>query len=220
MIPAIFQKPRWRTIVLTKSSCPMVDHDMYYSRIGKIYQVCTDWRNAVLDKLETIKPDVIIMGNAATYGFTEIEWLEGSARVFAKLNQTQATIFVIPGTPNLGFDGPGCVSRHISPEGRINRKNCLAEDRLKLIDRNVGYLENAVNRFPNIHLLNLNDLVCPEDKCNAIAMNGVIVFRDNQHLTDSFVRSQVPIIRDRMMQYLDEKELSDSNLHIPEQSGH
>jgi len=34
-IPRIFTQPDWRVVVLTKSSCPMVDVDFFYDRIGK-----------------------------------------------------------------------------------------------------------------------------------------------------------------------------------------
>ena len=197
MIPEIFPEPLWRIIVLTKSSCPMVDEDYYYPRIGKIYQVCTDWRNAILNDLKALKPDVIIMGSSSTYGFSEDQWVEGTTRVLKRINNKETTVFVIPGTPNLGFNGPGCVSRHLSPEGYIDRKNCLAKDRMKKIEFVTQFLEKAVNQFSNMHLLNLNRLVCPENNCNAMNQHGMVVFRDSQHLTDSFVRSQVPFIREQ-----------------------
>lgn len=212
MLPEIFPEPHWRIFVLTKSSCPMVDEDFYYSRIGKIYQVCTDWRNSVLDGLQKLRPDVIIMGSAATYDFTQTQWIEGSSRVLERLNNAQTSIFIIPGTPSLGFDGPGCVARNLSSDGHIARADCLAKDRIKHIAPVVGFLEQAVNRFPNTYLLNLNDLVCPGGSCNAINEQGIIVFRDTQHLTDTFVRSQIPFIRERIKSLYNEDLLSNSDI--------
>ena len=52
MVPALFRAPTWRIVVLTKSSCPMVDEDYFYPRIGQIYTVCNEWRDAVLEELE------------------------------------------------------------------------------------------------------------------------------------------------------------------------
>ena len=198
LIPEIFPEPLWRSIVLIKSSCPMVDEDHFYGNIGKIYQVCTDWRNAVLDELDTLQPDVLIMGSAATYDFTETQWIEGSSRIFERVSKAATSVIVIPGTPSLGFDGPGCVSRHLSPEGGIDPEACLAKDRLKHIELSTKFLDQAVNRFANVYMLNLNDLVCPGGICSAISQKGLVVYRDSQHLTDSFVRAQVPIIRSRI----------------------
>lgn len=207
MIPRIFPEPHWRTIVLTKSACAMVDEDYYYSRIGKIYQVCTDWRNAVLDELDKLKPDVLIMGSAATYEFSETQWIEGSSRVFERVRKAAATVFVIPGTPSLGFDGPGCVSRNLSPKGQIDPAACLAKDRMKHIASATKSLGQATNRFPNVHLLDLNDLICPDGNCNAINEKGIVVFRDSQHLTDTFVQAQIPLVRERLMRINKELDL-------------
>ncbi len=48
-------------------------------------------------------------------------------------------------------------------------------------------------------MLDLNDLVCPDGNCRAVSKDGVVVFRDSQHLTDSFVQHQTPLIRERLM---------------------
>lgn len=197
MVPAIFRAPEWRTIVLTKSSCPMVDEDYFYPRIGKVYQVCNHWRSAVLEKLEEIRPDVIIMGSAATYDYTEEQWLEGTTRVLNRLGKAAKTTLIIPGTPSLGFDGPSCISRHHS-KGSLNQTACQATGRLTQVNKVTRILTQATNRHVNINILPLNDLVCPEENCNAINAQGVVVFRDSQHLTDSFVRSQSAIISRRI----------------------
>lgn len=201
MLPEIFPEPDWRIIVLTKSSCPLVDEDYFYPRIGQIYQVCTDWRNAVLDELDALRPEIIIMGSAVTYGFSDIQWVEGSTRIFERVGKTANKVFVIAGTPQLGFDGPGCVSRHLSAEGVIDRSACRAEGRMQEVELVSNYLGQAADVFPNVHLLDLNDLVCDASACNALSKDGQVVFRDSQHLTDSFVRAQVPLIRERLQQF-------------------
>jgi hypothetical protein len=199
LIPELFPAPLWRIIVLTKSSCAMVDEDFYYARIGRIYRVCTDWRNAVLDELDKFDPDVLIMGSVATYDFSESQWVEGSARVLERVSKVATTVFVIPGTPSLGFDGPGCVARNLSSEGIVVPDACLAkEDRLQYVEPVAEFLGQAVNRFPNVYLLDLNDLVCPGRRCNAVSEQGLVVFRDSQHLTDTFVRAQVPFVREKI----------------------
>jgi hypothetical protein len=55
-----------------------------------------------------------------------------------------------------------------------------------------------VQRFPNASLLDLNDLVCPDGTCAAQNQAGLPVFRDSQHLTDSFVRAQAANVVDRL----------------------
>jgi hypothetical protein len=62
-------------------------------------------------------------------------------------------------------------------------------------------LDKAASRYSNVNLLNLNDLVCPDDVCGAISKKGVVIFRDSQHLTDSFVRDQTSLVRERLKKY-------------------
>lgn len=201
MIPEIYPEPHWRIIVLTKSGCAMVDENYYYQRIGKTYQICTDWRNAALDQIDTLKPDVIIMGSSTAYEFNKTQWVEGSSRILARMSKAAKQVFIIPGTPNLGFDGPGCISRHTLPEGHIAHGKCLAKDRLQHVESVVEFLTLAANRFSNVFILNLNDLVCPGGHCNAVNEKGLVVFRDSQHLTDSFVKAQIPVVRERINQF-------------------
>ena len=203
LFPALFPAPDWQIVVLTKSSCAMVDEDFYYQRIGKIYRVCTEWRNAVLDRLEEIQPDVIFAGSASSYEFTENQWVEGSARVLERLTRSAGEVYLVPGTPNLGFDGPGCVAREISSEGRIATGACVSKGRLGAVDTVTRYLEEATARFADAHLLDLNDLVCPNDVCSAVSSDGRVVFRDSQHLTDFFVQSQIPRVRERLRRIRD-----------------
>ena len=194
VVPEIYPEPNWRTIVLTKSACPIVDADYFYARIGKIYEVCKVWRDAVLDELEKIEPDIIVIGSASSYKFSETEWVDGTTRILERLVNSTTSIFLIPGTPTLGFDGPGCVFRNISSEGGFDFDACISEGRLKIVEHVTEYLDKSAGRFSNVHLLDLNGLVCPERTCSAVSKTGQVIYRDSKHLTDSFVRSKAPAI--------------------------
>lgn len=63
----LFDKPGWRLIVATKSSCPMVDAPYYYARIGREFSRCDRWRKALLAQIATIKPDIVVFGSTYTY---------------------------------------------------------------------------------------------------------------------------------------------------------
>ncbi|NCC53804.1 MAG: hypothetical protein EOM20_21725 [Spartobacteria bacterium] len=184
-----------RTDNLPQTSPAVTDAENFMSTT---YQVCTEWRNAVLDELARDPPDVVIVGSAATYPFTEGQWIEGSTRVLARLNQIADAVILIPGTPSLGFNGPGCVARNLSEQGSIRLDACQAPNRLSHVEPVRHYLEKSAAQFSNVHVLDLNDLVCPEGLCNAVSQDGLLVFRDSQHLTDRFVRARLPMIDARL----------------------
>ena len=201
LLPEIFKAPEWRIVVLTKSSCAMVDEDYIYPRINQVYTVCTKWRNAVLEYLAGMKPDVVFVGTAATYHFSEKEWIDGSTRVIDQLAKAAGHVIVVPGTPHLSFDGPSCLARQtltlskIVSDGATVCREPLESNQTSVV---ANYLKRAIHQIPNAKLLDLNDLVCPADYCAAQDPTGLVVFRDSQHLTNSFVRSQVPNVIERL----------------------
>lgn len=202
LFPEIFTSPQWHIIVLTKSSCPMVDEDFFYTRIGKVYDVCNEWRNAVIKYLESVQPNIIFVGNTASINFSERQWVDGSARVFSRLSKAAKDVIVFPGTYQLSFDGPSCIERNLSPLSELSTYPQLPECTEKALtsqaDTVANYLKQAASQFQNVKLLNLNDLVCPDSICSAISSSGLIVFRDQQHLTNSFVKAQVSVVRERL----------------------
>lgn len=209
MLPEIFASQEWRIAILTKSSCAMVDEDWYYKRIGMIYDVCTTWRNHVLDELENIRPDVLFVGSALTYDFSEKQWREGSTRIFNRLSKMANHVFVVPGTPSLGFDGPGCLARSTQAMIHLSNENCVGKNRGGYADQVKKQLQIVADRFENVYLLDLNDLVCPAGDCYAITHEGTVVFRDGHHITDTFVRSISPHILKQLTSI-------NANLSLPE----
>jgi peptidoglycan/LPS O-acetylase OafA/YrhL len=194
----IFSPPDWRLVVLTKSACALVDEDYFYPRIGKIYDVCRQWREAVLEQITSFSPKVIIVGSAATYDFSPEQWVEGSRRVLASLSAKTERVLVISGTPTLGFDGPSCIARQLQAKNKLVENDCIGENTTEKFNQVARFLSIAARDFSNVQVFNPVDVVCPAGQCRAISPNGVAVFRDSQHLTDTFVRSTVETLRKQL----------------------
>lgn len=200
LLPRIFRTPEWRVAVLTKSACPMVDEDYFYKQARGTYTVCTNWRNAVLDYLPSLRPNVVFAGSSSDYRFSGTQWVDGSARILERLTTVADQVIVIAGTPKLSFDGPSCLERrvHSAHESILDSAICRetpVNTRYADVSR---YLKQAVQRFPNAMLLDLNDLVCPGGACAALSPDGLVVFRDQSHLTNTFVRKQIPDVIERL----------------------
>jgi len=195
LLPEIFKSPQWRIQVLTKSACAIVNVDYFYSRIGKNYSVCSQWRNASLDYISKLKPDIVIVGSAADYEFSKQQWINGSKQVFSRLSKVSKKVVIIPGTPKLSFDGPSCLTKTYKNKQQGNKffnQNLCREVLTSNQARDVSqYLKQAAKGLQNVSLLDLNELVCPQNFCAALSKDNMVIFRDNQHLTDTFVRAQV-----------------------------
>lgn len=190
-LPHSLDAKQWKIVVLTKSSCPPVD-EVVYLREHKVFQKCLEWREKVWRHVAEIRPDIVFVGSAASYGFTAKQWVDGSSAVFSRLAPSTGRMVAIVGTPGLSFDGPACLER--SEAGGL----CAETISMKPWDDVASYLSESVSRYPSARLLNLNDLVCPRGVCSARTEDGIPVFRDTQHLTDSFVRSRAPQISQRL----------------------
>jgi hypothetical protein len=109
-------------------------------------------------------------------------------------------VVILPGTPGLSFDGPSCLQAPYRFTSRLRDSENLCEEAQQSgrSDKIAGYLVRAASDFENVHVLNLNDLVCPSRRCAARSQSGIPVFRDSQHLTASFVVAQSPEVLSRL----------------------
>ncbi|PXV58212.1 Peptidoglycan/LPS O-acetylase OafA/YrhL, contains acyltransferase and SGNH-hydrolase domains [Dyella jiangningensis] len=193
-------KPGWRLVVATKSSCPMVDEPYFYARIGREYTECASWRHQAVDQVASLHPDVVVlsMGLGGTQSFSQTQWIEGTARSLSALSGQAGRVYLLRTTPHLDFDGPSCLaSRAGRPKWLGSAAGCesVVDDAR---ERQVyQWLQQAAARFPNVQIVDMNGMICPELRCSA-ERNGQVVFRDAQHLTASFATSLGPALSARL----------------------
>lgn len=179
------QKPGWRLLVMTKSSCPMVDEPFFYTRIGREYIECSQWRKAALERIRNMQPDVVIFGSADA-GFTQEQWTEGTTRVLEQLSPAGKRIFLLAETPALPFNGPDCLMRHAQRPDWLRQVGACSAPAASARATDIQHgLRTAIARFPNARMLDLNAHICPDGMCRA-ELSGQVTYRDNQHLSASF----------------------------------
>jgi len=202
----IFGKPQWRLLVLTKSSCPIVDAPFFYARIGRLFTECTKWRQDALQFIVDLKPDIVVLGSTSTYGFAESEWIDGTSNVLRKIGDAAKRIVIMRSTPVLPFDGPSCLAPRSSLHKLLTGSNgCSAPAHDQRSDDVFHWLALAAEKFPNAKVVDMTDSVCPAEVCRA-ELNGMVVFRDTQHLTAKFAASLSGVLQSRLgMAGLDER---------------
>lgn len=184
-----FMAHGWQLRVLTKSACPMVDVSIFYDRIGRVYNECTEWRRGALAYIKAHRPDLVVLGSTTGYALTPAEWEKGTSSLLKAISGSSGSIVMLRPTPLLPFDGPDCLASN----GKLSQWLTLGHrcESPSTTDRNqavTGAMEAAASGFDNVRLLDMNDFVCPQNLCRA-QMDGRIVFRDSQHLSASFARS-------------------------------
>ena len=102
----------------------MVDAPIFYARIGREYTECAQWREAALQKVQALKPDLFIFSSAPA-AFTQQQWTEGTARVLARLSPAATRIVLLADTPALPFDGPQCLMQQaLRPAWLADARRC------------------------------------------------------------------------------------------------
>jgi len=185
---SLYTRPGWRLVVMTKSSCPMVDESFFYSRIGSDYSVCDRWRDAALRTLYGLRPDLVFLGSAVSYPFDKDQWQSGTARVIELAGAAAREVYVLRATPTLPFDGPNCLARRDWRRQFLPGGECSAAAGNPWETDVHTWLQRAASGRGNATVLDLNPLVCPGGRCQA-ERDGRIIFRDSQHVSARFIET-------------------------------
>ncbi len=193
----------WKLITFLKSGCPATDVAPQASDQAK--SRCMEWRQSVFRQIAAARPSVVIVGSATIAlgrkgrqrhsnrpALSLEEWRMGTERTLRALPTFPAQIVVMRDTPLPPFDVPTCLARSARhswhPEGSCEM------DRSSVTDAEVFYSEKAAAReFPNVHFLDMTDRLCGPATCDPVR-NGVIVYRDDNHLTGRFSAALAPAL--------------------------
>lgn len=196
-VSEVFARPGWRLLVLTKSACPMVDESFFYPRIGREYTECSTWRRHAMERVAELKPDMILMGSADSYGFTQRQWIEGTGKVLKVLAPAAGHVYILRNTPSLPFDGPNCLEQQVGRPTWLGSGGCTVSLDKSSADLELDWLSRAASRYPNVRMLDMNASICPKGICSA-ELGGQVVFRDAQHLTARFAASLEPALASKL----------------------
>ncbi|THU03707.1 acyltransferase [Lampropedia puyangensis] len=186
-LAAMLDTRQWKIIVLTKSSCPIVDEPFFYERIGREFTECEAWRNKAITWLQHRHIDRLFIGSTASYAFTDQQWVEGTHRVLARLTPHARAVYLLEANPTLGVHGPQCLMQNSDKESQA----CSSSTNSPRYTHVASLLKGTTSVYTNVHWLETSSVVCPAGQCDAIR-DGVIVFRDAQHLTASFTARATP----------------------------
>ncbi|MGA7297324.1 MAG: acyltransferase family protein [Rhodanobacteraceae bacterium] len=190
----IFDRPGWRLLVVTKSSCPMVDAPIFYAKVGGIFKTCAKWRHKAIQAIATLEPDIVILGSSYTYDYSRTQWVEGTRHVLRALNGSAKRIYLMRSTPALPFNGPSCLAPRSWLYSALSTKTvCASPANSSRNDRVYHWLQDAAGSFDKVRTVDMIDHVCPNGVCHA-KLDGQIVFRDDQHMTASFAASLAPVL--------------------------
>lgn len=188
-----------RLLPLTKSACPVADVRVESAALGREYRECAAWREAALDRIADVDPDLVVMSSAAA-GYEDAalndapfvdQWRDGVAKtVEAVRERSDAAVVYMHDTPRWDVSPNRCLSGALT-----DVRSCSApvED-LTRADLRAAEAE-AVGTASG-GLVDPIPWVCTET-CAPVLWN-VLAYRDTDHLTDRLAKALTPRLRDAL----------------------
>lgn len=172
-----------RLVSLTKASCPSVSITVG-NRYNRDYPECAEWRADAIQRINEIRPSVILMtnyssvyrtlGHAGEDGYAEA-WAAGLATTLQQLPQETRTL-ILGDTPSWPDSPNICLSAN------LNQADTCALPASDLIDDEALEIERQVVEREGGKFVASSEWFCAE-KCSPVAWN-VLVYRDESHVTD------------------------------------
>jgi len=176
----------WRLLPYVKVSCPFVDMPVFNLLTNQEYPECATWRSRVIATLNDEEPDLVVVVSGyraiiATRHADADPKRQGQAMARA-ITQLKAPVVVMIDSPRASYDIPACLSQH-----RDDVRAC-AIPRAQAFPDQFGVREQIAAETTGAGLLDMVAAICPATPCQ-VARDGMILYRDNHHLTATFVRS-------------------------------
>lgn len=210
----VIREEDWRLELITKAACPPGDVRRSSAEAGsqEIVESCYKWREKALERIEELQPDIVLVGTSSSYQtLTQDGALAGLGEANQQINEdglvrnleriaaaADNTVVVvdIPAPSRVPLNVVDCVA---------NNPNDFDDCGFEIEDPDiaVNHLEArwdvpAAERVEGVKLLDLTDTVCPDGYCRAV-IGDVLVYRDDSHLTRTYVETLTPLFHRRLM---------------------
>ena len=184
----------WRLITFVKASCVFVDLPIYSPLLKREYTECEAWRPLVIQRLIAERPDLTIVSSdrwLPTVNKVDEDPTRQGEAMARLLLQIPGRVAILADTPAAATDVPVCLSAHVQDITACATSRVAAFGNQHLIR------ERAAAKASGATLIDLSAAVCPGDPCQPV-VRGMIVYRDDHHLTATFAASLAAILESRL----------------------
>jgi hypothetical protein len=196
----------WRVVWMTKRSCPAADVTVLFD--GRPYAACDTWRRDALAVIRELKQvDLVVMGSWSRNTLVSrtddstipagtpraSEWRAGYQRTVEALAGVALHVVILRDTPMLEADAPRCLRTH---SGRT--KPC-SRDRTAALTARLWRAEQAVDgSYDWVRAIDMSARICKRKACWPVTADGVLRYRDDHHLTNTYARTLAPALASRL----------------------
>jgi peptidoglycan/LPS O-acetylase OafA/YrhL len=188
----------WKVYLWAKISCPFNDVPIWLTAYKGDYTACQRWRENVYAAISHLdRVDVAVLSRGRSYVAMVIKrdgrkssvrtvepyWRDGTRRTLDRLAGVTNHVVLLHSTPGASSDVPACLSQHTDNPSACDFPAVAGTgDVLFAAERKAALPTGA-------QVVDLTAEICPSDPCPVVAPSGVIIYRDEHHLTATFARS-------------------------------
>ena len=182
----ISKKRGFRLVPIVKLGCPAVDAPLFDRNLGRFYTECDEWHKTAINKIQQLQPVLTIVSSFEGYALGDDEWRNGIKSVLQNLSESSQKVLVLRDTPSANFDIPSCLAYRLWRPSFIPSRSCVfsAPQTSKVYE----FQLSAEAQLKNVLTADMSDSICPHEICTGL-LNGLVMYRDSDHLTASFVRT-------------------------------
>ncbi|MEC5190201.1 MULTISPECIES: acyltransferase family protein [unclassified Arthrobacter] len=176
----------WEVVALLKGSC------RFGAESPDRNAECNAFNQASAQYVLDHKPDAVFTVASLTLKDAPFEtevpqYLEG----IQPFTDAGMDVVGIRDNPRFTINMPECVQKNgpHAPKCRVPLQESLAES---------SPLDAYRGRVPGLHLMDLSDFICADGVCPAVVGN-VYVYKDDNHLTKTYVESMIPMFEERLL---------------------
>ncbi|WP_412734853.1 acyltransferase family protein [Krasilnikovia sp. MM14-A1259] len=179
-VDSLAKRRGWAVEVLVKQGCPLPRLTVRSPQLGRAYTECDTWRRHALARIATgPRPRLIVVASLNRYAADTRALARGWDSTLRPLVATGAPIVYLRDTPTFGRDVPTCMS------GALNDWQRCAVARDAALPRDPLAEDLARGRRPGVSDVDLTPALCPPGpRCPAVR-EGILLYRDGSHLTDT-----------------------------------
>ncbi len=178
----------WEFLVINKDGCrlsdPLID--------PSINDSCNEWNAKAIPVIESLDPDLLItIGTTSGVGGTGESVSDGQISAWQMLNSKGISVVALRDNPRFEWEVPECILA-----SSADWSECGVEFAATLTSE----IDTLTKNFPQMtSLIDLTDLFCHDEFC-PVLIGNIIVYRDDDHITNTFASSAKSRIEQELRQ--------------------
>ncbi len=203
----------WSLDWQSKSACPPAAFIVHNDNLpgGRRYTECEKWREGVLERIETTRPDLVLVGTYTGYPafddgdspYAEPDpWRQvvedGMVETLERIKAAAGRVVVvqdIPGSEAAGVDVADCIASN--PDNFAGCGFAAADSKIAGLPHAEAAFDAAAAGRTGAGLIDMTPWICPDGYCRAV-IGDMIVIRDRNHITATYAASLAPRIGEEL----------------------